>query len=38
MSYDNEWPLVLPGEEVTVEAWMRRDEAENPGMSGEIPF
>ena len=38
MPYDNDWPLILPGEEEALIEWMKRVEAENPGMSSEVPF
>jgi len=38
MPYDEDWPLVLPGEEETIDEWMHRVEVECPGMSSEIPF
>jgi hypothetical protein len=38
MAYDNEWPQVLPCEGESLVEWMRRVEADYPGMSSDIPF
>lgn len=38
MPYDEDFPLVLPGELETLREWMDRVADENPGMSSEVPF